>query len=111
MEIQGPVKDCFITYRYWALGPGSKATVEYNDHFKTIQKLKDYFLRIPGAGPLVGYGKRESYHTWAQRAILLITFTDQSETYTVEFKTAKEMAIFLDVKVDIAKELGYVTKR
>lgn len=109
--IKGPITSHRIIYKYLSSKPGSSEKVYYHDKFSTIAQLKAYFIRIPGAGPLVGYGKRESYHTWAMSASLLLEWTDQEGTHTVDFPDVFKFTEFLKVYPELAKLVEFEPKK
>jgi hypothetical protein len=109
-HINLPVKTCTIIYRYYGWGPDKKSHRYYEDSFDKISKLRDYFKRIPGAGPLVGYGKKESHHAWAFSATIQLEWTDAVMYVKKEFADVHEFAKFIEDHPPLAEMVEYVKK-
>ncbi len=101
-----------IIYKYYGWAPNNINKIHYEDKFKTIAGLKAYFLRNPGAGALVGYGKRKPHESWAFSATLIIQWTDEKMIVRKrEFEDVFRFADFLNDHPEIAKAVEYVRRR
>lgn len=109
MEIQGAVTDCTIIYKYLDWIPGTSGKKQYyEDKFKTIAALKDYFTRYPSAGALVGYGKAPAGSRWAFEAVLMLQWNGRQP---VEFINVFAFVRFLEEHPPLAKAVEYVPKK
>jgi hypothetical protein len=99
-----------IIYKYLAPAANKKDKRFYQDTFKTIQQLKVYFERIPGSGPLVGYGRKQPYHNWAFSAALQFEWTDEEGNHLVEFENVHKFVQFLIAYPEIASCVQFESK-
>ena len=83
--IHPPVTSCTIIFKYLYWTPDRKDKRYYRDRFETISQLKEYFVRNPGAGALVGYGKVPVGNTFAFEGLLILEWTDSISTVAKEF--------------------------
>lgn len=98
-----------IIYRYYIRGFGDNFhdTIECNDKFSTLPQLKKYFTLYPGAGYLVGYGKKKPEVNWALRALLVLEWTDDAGTHMQEFNHVNDFVIFLKSNQALATMVQY----
>jgi hypothetical protein len=105
--INEPVSKCTIVFKYLYWTPDRKGKRYYHDRFVSIDELREYFKRHPGAGVLVGYGKRQPGNIFAFEASLLVDWTDQTANVSKEFTNVHEFTRFLKENPVLAEIVGY----
>jgi hypothetical protein len=108
--IHPPVSKCTITLKYLYWTPDRINKRYYHDSFNTIAELKQYFIRNPGAGALVGYGKVPAGNAFAFEGVLILQWTDAISTVSKEFLNVFAFTAFLKENPELARCVGYEWK-
>lgn len=109
-QIVEPIKDWNIIFTYFHWTADHRGKQWYADRFKTIARLKEYFIRNPAAGYLVGYGKNTTGWIYAFEGHLELEWTDQVGTHKKDFISVFDFARFLEDNPPLAKCVEYVKK-
>ncbi len=101
--IYEPITKVEITLKYLSWTPDRKSHQHYEDKFPDIPTLKQYFLRFPGAGALVKYGKRKPHEQFAVSGVLVLEWWDQTGYTQKEFEDVYQFTDFLKEYPPLAK--------
>jgi hypothetical protein len=73
-------------------------------------QLKEYFVRNPGVGALLGYGKVPMGNTFAFEGVLILEWTDSISTVAKEFLNVFAFTQFLKENPGLAQCIKYEGK-